>query len=811
MSFTSGPRGLVFPPEQGAADPADFLQRGVIVAFTTPHLLGARVIQAQKGGPRDIALPSLSTRAGATILPWSEVATTQAMAMHDQALWQKLLNVSAITPMRVREVTQDMAAEGLRGGAGKNWARDERSNDRTAIRRLFFLLLTDLIHRTEWAGEEKVAPEDESLSYLRPRIGRAIGRVSKTLGANSEEVETALESLAGVFMPFGKPRDFVIGHIRHALLDLQQLVRELDLWTAPRRGSPRGLRAEFILRKARLALGCAAAEMADLDDFGSDTTTLLRHWLRDPQSVRNRAARPEWLLNGWDIVSALWRQSEPSEREACLLEMSHLAPQMPKEVETWRGFPEGGSKLRLELPSVFDGLDWRTSKPLEFAARNEALPCGAYALKLNAEARKLRESFMVQSAHSITSKLSRDSLNEEALAQISRRTSVASDTVLRQVVAVLEAIPSREELDPIIASARPRLKLLRPPRPLTFARILFLPFDGAVVPDKAWETGSARFPRPALMPIAIALRDAMGPAAEDITANLSGRNFLHVLDLDYAGRMIWAEAARLAPQLQFPKDSAMAGLGARKCKELLDTAAAIWRHADAIWEAKLASFSGPSPELVINALKGPAREGKAVFGVALLSLLHQAHSPGSVLSTAARLSPLAGSIADDKLEELSHLPVPSLPSEDPVRAAHIAEEYVVLLKELETAPAGRLKNRRELAAPLFEQIGKAAELTATQIVENQFLPALEEPNRARSPAMIVNIEHLARSLRRLEDAGRRTGQSEAFDILQQRYVQKLRITLRILDGGGFQALEVTRIAEILLGTEAAMAMEGPGT
>jgi hypothetical protein len=811
MSFSSGPKDLFIPSEPGPVDPSDFPQRGGVVAFTSPHLLGARFIQAAKGGQRDLALSNLSTRSGLNVVPWSKVATAQGMTMHDQALWEKLLDLPAVTPSHIRAATLEIAALGLRGSAARNWARDHQTQDRTALRRVFFLQLTDLIRRTEWIGEEKVAPEDESLSYLRPRIGRAIGRISKTLGVKTEETEKAVEILASVFMPFGKPHDFVIGHTRQALLDLQRFVRELENWTAQRRGSPRGSVAEFVLRKADLALRCAEAAMADIDELADDTSKLLRHWVTDPQSVRNRAARPEWLLNGWDIVIALWRQSEPSDREACFLEMSHLAPSLPKEVETWLGFPEDGSKIRLAPPPPFDGLDWRASRPLEFAARNEALLCGTHAVKLDAEAQKLRESFMVRSALAITDKLGKEPLNTEAVASISRRTSVASDTVLRQVVAVLEAVPSRQELDPIIEAVRPRLKLLRPPRTLTFARILFLPFDGAFVPDKTWKTGSARFPRPALMPIAYAIREAMGPAAEEISANLSGRNFLHVLELDDTGRTLWAEAARLAPKLQFPKDSVMAGLGAEQCKELLETAAAIWRHANAIWEAKLASFSGPSAELVINALRGPAKEGAAVFGMALLSLLHQAHSPGSVLSTAARLSPLAGSIADEKLEELVGLPVPALPIEDPVRAAHVAEEYVLLLKELESAPAGRLKNRRELIAPLIEKIGKAAETTATQIVENQFLPALEDPNVKRRAAIVVNIEHLARSLRRLEDAGRRAGQGEAFSILQQRTAQKLRITLRVLDGGGFLPVEISRIAEILLGTETAMAMEGPGT
>ena len=808
MSFSSGPRGLFNPPKLGPTDPADFPQRGCVVAFTSPHLLGARIIQTQKVGPRDIALSYLSARPGLNILPWSEVATARGITRHDLALGQKLNNIPTITPANVRAATLEVADQGLRGSAARNWARDYQTNDRTALRRVFFLQLTDLIRRTERKGEEKVAPEDETLSYLRPRIGRAIGRFCKPLGLKIEEVEEATETLASVLMPFGKPRDFVIGHVRQALLDLQGFVRELELWAAPRRGSPRGSGAEFVLRKASLALRCAEAAIADLDEFAEDTTQLLRHWLKAPQSVQDRAARPEWLLNGWDIVIALWRQSEPSDREACLLEMSHLVPHLPKEVETWLGYPEGSSRVRLEMPPVFDGLDWRASRPLEFAARNEALLCGAHAVKLDVEARKLRELFMVQSVQSVTENLDIGPLRGQAVASISKRTSVASDTVLRQVLAVLEAVPSREELDPIIEAARPRLKLLRPPRPLTFARMLFLPFDGAVVADKAWETGVGRFPRPALLPIANAIREAMGPAAEEITANLSGRNFLDVLELDNAGRMLWAEAARLAPELQFPNDSVMTGLDPQQCRELLDTAAAIWRHADAIWEAKLASFSGPSTELVINALRGPAREGMAVFSMALFSLLDRAHSPGSVLKTAARLSPQAGSIADLKLEELSLLPVPSLPIEDPVRAAHMAEEYVLLLKELESAPAGRIKNRREFIAPLIEKIGEAAEATATRIVERQFLPALENPNMTRSAAIVVNLEHLARSLRRLEDAGRRAGQSEAFDVLQQRCAQKLRVTFRILDGGGLQAFQVSRIAEILLGTETAIAMEG---
>ena len=595
------------------------------------------------------------------------------------------------------------------------------------------------------------------------------------------------------------------------MAELQSFIKEVDQWLAPRRDNARGLRADFLLRKAKLALMCTQAAINELDRVLDDTTILLRAWQRDQASVLRRASRPHWLLDGWDIIIALWRQSEPSDREECFWEMSHLVPILPKEVEGWSGFPEGASKLRQEQATSIKGTDWRRFRPLEFSARNETLLTGKHGASLAAEARKLREAYLVQSTRSLTQGAHDSKDGEDTLSRISKRTSMASDSVLQQVVAVLEAVPSRAMLDPIIETARPRLKLLRPPRPITFARILFLPFDGAVVPLKEWSMGSAKLPRPALMPISEAIQTAMGPEAEKISANLGGRNFFDVLQVDSQGRTLWAEAARLAPTLSFPEGLPAAGLDAAQSRQLLELAAGIWRYADGIWEAKLACFSGPSSELVAAALKGPAEEGEAVFSIALLSLLDRAQSPGSVLSTAARLSPIASNIADQKVRELQNAPLPILPAEDPVRAAHIAAEYVALLKELESILSSRSEARQAVITPLLEKIGEAIKEVTQQIIQRQFLPALNEPNAKRRAAVVLNIEILARALGRLEEAGRRAGRFEAFDKLQVSHAVKLRSILNGLDGGGLQRHDVIRIADILLGAEKAMELAAPAS
>jgi len=810
MSGSLGPQSSK-PALQPDADPTGFAERGAIVAFTTPQLFGARLARPRAGAPPDLILANLSGQTVSNLLPGVQVLATPGLTAHDQALWQKLRELTDFAPERVREVMITIAAEGWRGRAAAACAEEQSTADITTLRRMFFLLLTDLIRRTELPAEAKVPPEQESLIYLRPRIGKAVARIAKRYSMTTEAVEAAIAARARVFMPLGKHNDSVTGHTRVAMAELQSFIKELDQWLAPRRDNARGLRAEFLLRKAKLALICTQAAINELDRVLDDTTILLRAWQRDQASVLRRASRPQWLLDGWDIIIALWRQSEPSDREACFWEMSHLVPILPKEVEGWSAFPEGASKIRQEQAISIKGTDWRRFRPLEFSARNETLLTGKHGASLAAEARKLREAYLVQSTRSLTQGAHDPKDGEDTLSRISKRTSMASDSVLQQVVAVLEAVPSRAMLDPIIETARPRLKLLRPPRPITFARILFLPFDGAVVPLKEWSMGSAKLPRPALMPISEAIQTAMGPEAEKISANLGGRSFFDVLQVDSEGRTLWAEAARLAPTLSFPKGLPAAGLDAAQSRQLLELAAGIWRHADGIWEAKLACFSGPSSELVAAALKGPAEEGEAVFSIALLSLLDRAQSPGSVLATAARLSPIASNIADQKLRELQNAPLPILPAEDPVRAAHIAAEYVALLKELESILSSRSEARQAVITPLLEKIGEAIKEVTQQIIQRQFLPALNEPNAKRRAAVVLNIEILARALGRLEEAGRRAGRFEAFDKLQVSHAVKLRSILNGLDGGGLHRHDVIRIADILLGAEKAMELAAPAS
>ena len=65
---------------------------------------------------------------------------------------------------------------------------------------------------------------------------------------------------------------------------------------------------------------------------------------------------------------------------------------------------------------------------------------------------------------------------------------------------MVDAMPNRGAADQLIAPLRARLAHLRPPRPLRFARLLFLPLDPLIVPAARWRAAQPAIPRTVIPP-----------------------------------------------------------------------------------------------------------------------------------------------------------------------------------------------------------------------------------------------------------------------------------------------------------------------
>jgi hypothetical protein len=74
-----------------------------------------------------------------------------------------------------------------------------------------------------------------------------------------------------------------------------------------------------------------------------------------------------------------------------------------------------------------------------------------------------------------------------AVNDIRRSLAATENEKLKRVVAVLDTMEVRGSADHVLNAIRPRLHQLRLPRPLRFARLLFMPLDTLIVNVSKWK------------------------------------------------------------------------------------------------------------------------------------------------------------------------------------------------------------------------------------------------------------------------------------------------------------------------------------
>lgn len=358
---------------RGAFQPATFLARGVCVPFTTPFLLGARIRPTDTRAGLEVVISNPSGGRGFYIVPWAALPEVCSPTVHDRRLWQRLNDQTAITPTLVREVARAVAAEGLAGREAATAAAHARGEEGAARMRANFLLLLDLIRRTESAEESRVPPQADTPAEIEQRARRAVARVAPRLGVSPDVVAAWLESIAAAFCGIGVPGDGTTSRTRGLLRRLGALVGEVELWVARSPDPAEQHAAALVIDAARLTITCARAALRDLDGLLSDTPGLLRAWRAESNALGRQAARPDWLLDGWQVICELWRDTDPEMREGVLFEMALLAPVMPREVEEWLGIEEDWERPTRLRRSVRVNEEWRSGRMLDIVARNERL------------------------------------------------------------------------------------------------------------------------------------------------------------------------------------------------------------------------------------------------------------------------------------------------------------------------------------------------------------------------------------------------------------------------------------------------------
>jgi hypothetical protein len=397
-----------------------------------------------------------------------------------------------------------------------------------------------------------------------------------------------------------------------------------------------------------------------------------------------------------------------------------------------------------------------------------------------------------------------------ALVWLGQAVTRADDAALGRVVALLDGLKDRGEADELLARARHRLHALRPPRPLAFTRLLFVPLDGVIVPASKWRRGEGHLPRSALPALADAVHRALGAEGEAIAAACQGRIMADADAVERVGRRLWPAAARVLPASAPPEWEA-AGLVAADYAEIAALCRPLWAAGPALQAALAATGEAAPRERISAALHALAEAGPGPFAAGLATLMESTPLPGQVAQLAAGIDPRFRSIAVRQAEAALDRKGPEFDLLEPPAAGAAALALAIRYDDLEASGLLDLAARRRLHA-LRRGAEEACRDGFLASVERHVLAPLAALVEAPEVAdeTVAAIEAEARALARLECAGRRLGEGSgggAYDRARRAIAEALRLLAgRALSPAGLRPMDLARIAEILCGTEEAAAL-----
>jgi len=354
---------------QSPYHPTTFLERGVVVCFTTPALAGSRVRSNARNG-LELIVPSLSGGRGFYILPWSNVQDFCRPTVHDRQIQERTSALRCVSPSAIRRIANDVAAAGYAGREARAIAETSQQQECQAQVLANFNLLLLLI------GEaERREPELQSLRCpdVEQRAKRAIFRSAPQLGLDPEVVAVSLEQLASLFKTIGLGPTADTASNPRAAARVGALCTDMMYWASTHYGETAAF-ADVVRVTAELTLSCASALIQDARKLAEHMIELLTQWRAHPESVAATLTRPEWLLDGWEPICSIWESAEQTEagRHSALLEMVQHIPILPKEVGDW--IDDGVTHQAATIFRRFTELnkDWRTGLPyIDLVARNE--------------------------------------------------------------------------------------------------------------------------------------------------------------------------------------------------------------------------------------------------------------------------------------------------------------------------------------------------------------------------------------------------------------------------------------------------------
>lgn len=400
--------------------------------------------------------------------------------------------------------------------------------------------------------------------------------------------------------------------------------------------------------------------------------------------------------------------------------------------------------------------------------------------------------------------------------ELGRRLADAPDAEVARAVAVVDQLSRRGGADQLIEPLRPRLPRLRPPRPLHFTRLLFLPLDPLIAPPLRWQPHLPNIPRTALGPLAATVRAGLGAEAAAIDAAIRGVFSHHVEAVIRAGDQLWPRAAALLSAAPPPVGWAETGLGVAVYEMLARRIGAVLAQAPLVQELVAEAEAGIAlPRLtVVQAMLGDvgARCPDALTMLVTVLLARLPQLAPILVKVAPELGPRGEALLRQAGQEATETLLAGLESRggmeiavtrsDLADTAQEVRRTVQLLEQLAERPD--IPHARARVQAIRHRLDIGCRSRFAQGVSTEFLPSLRQsaPGSAR-PAKA--LEATARHLRELESEARLLGGSDDYDAQLRDAAAAVRAV-----GASMSLAGRVRLVEILAGPDAALALLAEG-
>src|SRR6185437_10903894 len=401
---------------------------------------------------------------------------------------------------------------------------------------------------------------------------------------------------------------------------------------------------------------------------------------------------------------------------------------------------------------------------------------------------------------------------EPKIRDISRSLAEAEDLKMIQAVALVDAMPERGAADALIAPLRPRLARLRPPRPLNFARLLFMPLDPLIVPATRWRIAEPSIPRTILLCFAATVRAALGPSVQRIDTLISGRATRHTEVVAQAGAILWPAAATILMSTPKPVGWEDTGLNialfptlARRAGALLEQTSAL----DTLVAGAAAGVAQPGVEPVLamlSAIAGRTPDALPMMVALILGRLPQASSVlGRAASSMGRLGEATMRLAGNQASEvlLAQMETPggmeAMIAGSLVTEAGAAVRRVASLLRALDDDAGTSARRDRLRA-IQRRLDATCRASFATSLSDDLLRPLQILAQGQGAGSTTHLEAAARGLRELETEARSLGGSATYDEFLREAASEVSA------GVALSPVRRARLMEILTGTDAAVAL-----